>query len=89
MLTVLWSKITNAAVLGGSIGGTVLALLAWLITCRYYYGEINVEFLVASYSSLAGNLTSLCAGGIIAVVITLLKPDSYDFSGTRSSMYFN
>lgn len=85
MLTVLWSKLTNVAVLVGSISGTGLALIAWLITCRYFYGSINVELLVASYSSLAGNLTSLCSGGIIAVIISLLNPDNYDFTGTRSS----
>lgn len=88
MLIVLWPKLTNIAVIVGSISGTGLALIAWLLTCRYFYGAINVELLVASYSSLAGNLTSLCSGGIIAVVISLIKPDDYDFKGTQSSRCF-
>ncbi|KAI5121046.1 hypothetical protein M0805_008622 [Coniferiporia weirii] len=84
IFTVLWPKVTNVAVLAGSMGGTALALIAWIVTCRYFYGSVNVELLVANYSSLAGNVTSLCSGGIIAFVISIIKPDNYDFTGTRS-----
>jgi len=84
MLTVLWSKLNKAAVLIGSMGGTALAIMAWIITCRYFYGTVNVANLISSYSSLAGNTVSLCTGGIIAVVISLIKPDNYDFTGTRN-----
>ena len=85
MLVVLWPKLTNAAVLASS-GGTLLALMAWLLTCRYYYGSLSVDLLVANYSSLAGSLTSMGSGAIIAVVVSLFKPDDYDFTGTRASM---
>lgn len=84
MLVVLWPKLTNAAVLMSS-AGTLLALIAWLVTCRYFYGSITVDLLVASYSSLAGSLTSMGSGAIIAVVVSLIKPDNYDFTSTRSS----
>lgn len=85
MLTVLWPKLSNAAVMGGSIGGTLVAIMAWLIVCRFKYGEINVNNLISNFSSLAGNMTSLYSGGLIALVITLIKPDNYDFKGTRNS----
>ncbi|KAL5512651.1 hypothetical protein ACEPAG_2917 [Sanghuangporus baumii] len=84
ILTVLWSKLSLIAVLIGSIGGTALAIMAWLVTCRYYYGVINIQTLVASYSSLAGNATSIGGGAIITVALSLMKPDNYDFRGTRS-----
>lgn len=87
MLTVLWSKLNKSAVLIGSMGGTALAILAWIITCRYFYGTVNVANLISSYSSLAGNTVSLCTGGIIAVIISLMKPDNYDFTGTRNSTF--
>ncbi|GJE97151.1 solute symporter family transporter [Phanerochaete sordida] len=83
MLVVLWPKLSNAALLASS-AGTFLGLLAWLVTCRYYYGAINETLLVENYSSLAGSLTSLGSGAIIAVAVSLWKPDNYDFRGTRS-----
>lgn len=85
ILTVLWPKLSNIAVMTACLAGTVFAIIAWLITCRYYYGSLNVTNLVASYSSLAGSTTSLGSGGIIAVVLSLIKPDNYDFTGTRNS----
>ena len=88
MLTVLWPKLSLPGVLWGSMGGTGLALIAWLVTCKYYYGAINVTTLSSNYSSLAGSLVSMYGGGLISVVISLIKPDNYDFKGTRSSSYF-
>ena len=89
MLTISWPKLSNVAVMGGSIGGTLLAIMSWLIVCRYYYGAINVENLSSNYSSLAGSTTSLYSGGLIAVVLSIIKPDNYDFKGTRSSKFFS
>ncbi|EKM51513.1 uncharacterized protein PHACADRAFT_212160 [Phanerochaete carnosa HHB-10118-sp] len=83
MLVVLWPKLSNAAVLASS-GGTFLGLMAWLIVCRYFYGAINTTLLVDNYSSLAGSLTSMGSGAIIAVVVSLIKPDNYDFHATRA-----
>ena len=87
ILSVFWPKLTKTAVFAGSLGGTALALMVWLLTCRYYYGTINIQTLVANYSSLAGNLASSGCGAIISIAVSLMKPDNYDFSGTRSSMY--
>lgn len=88
MLAVLWPKLTIYGVMGGSIGGTSLAIMAWLITCRYFYGVINTTTLSSNYSSLAGSTVSLFGGGLLSVVITLFKPDNYDFKDTRASEYF-
>ena len=87
MLTIFWPKLTKRAVLLGSMGGTSLAIMAWLLTCRFYYGIINVETLVNNYSSLAGSVTSLGSGAVIAFVLSMIRPDNYDFTGTQSSEY--
>jgi urea-proton symporter len=86
MLTVLWPKLTRPAVLIGSMGGSALAIFAWIITCKYVYGTINTTTLASNFSSLAGNVVSLCMGGILSVLISLWKPDNYDFRGTQDSM---
>lgn len=88
ILIVTWRKVNRAGVMIGSMGGSVLAIIAWIITCRFYYGAVNVTNLVSNYSSLAGNLVSLWLGGLLCVVITLIKPDDYDFKGTKNSKHF-
>lgn len=85
MLTVLWRKVSRTAVVVGSVGGSSLALVAWLVTCRFVYGTINTTNLASNFSSLAGNLVSMYGGGLICVVISLIWPDNYDFKGTRGS----
>lgn len=87
MLTVLWPKLNRPAIFIGSIGGTSLAIMSWLLVSRYYYGSLTLENLSSSYSSLTGSMVSLFGGGLITVVISLIKPDNYDFSDTRKSMY--
>ncbi|KLO07914.1 solute symporter family transporter [Schizopora paradoxa] len=84
MLTVLWKKVSRTAVVVGSIGGSSLALMAWLITCKFVYGTINTTNLASNFSSLAGNLVSMYGGGLICVAISLIWPDNYDFKGTRA-----
>ncbi|KAL5501336.1 hypothetical protein ACEPAH_8596 [Sanghuangporus vaninii] len=84
VLTVIWSKLSKAALLIGCMTGTALGIMTWFITCRYFYGEINIQTLVAKYSALAGSLASLGSGAIISVGLSLIKPDNYNFRGTRS-----
>lgn len=87
MLVVLWSKLNKAAILVGPLAGSSLGLMAWLVTCRFYYGSLTTTNLAASYSSLAGSMVSLGMGALLSVFISLAKPDSYDFSGTRGSTF--
>ena len=51
MLTGLWSPLSKPAVMIGSIGGTALAIMTWLITCRFVYGSINTTNLASNFSS--------------------------------------
>lgn len=88
MLTVLWPKISVAGVMGGSIGGSVLGLMAWIVTCKKVYGPLNTTNLASQYSALAGNVVSITMGAVISVATSLVKPADYDFKGTRNSKPF-
>ncbi|PCH42865.1 Na+/solute symporter [Wolfiporia cocos MD-104 SS10] len=85
-LTVVWSKLTKAAVLSGSIIGAVLGMLAWMIGCWKIYGKcsITVYNLATPYSAVCSGLTGLLLSGIITVSVSLANPDNYDFVGTRA-----
>ncbi|VDB88654.1 unnamed protein product [Peniophora sp. CBMAI 1063] len=83
-LTICWSKLTTAGVLCGSIAGAILGMLAWMIGCWKIYGAINVPNLAEPYSAVCSGLTGLLFSGLITVGVTLIRPDNYDFQGTRN-----
>ncbi|TBU51998.1 Sodium:solute symporter family-domain-containing protein [Dichomitus squalens] len=87
-LTVMWSKLTRAGVLAGSIIGAILGMLAWMIGCWKIFGVINITTLAEPYSAVCSALTGLLFSGLITVLVSLAKPDKYDFTGTRAiAMY--
>ncbi|KAK6204468.1 urea permease [Scheffersomyces amazonensis] len=83
-LSFTWKDLNKVGAVGGSIGGMVLAFIVWLVTCKAYLGEINVTNLSNTWVSFAGNLTALFAGGIIAIVSSLIKPANFNFDDTRN-----
>ncbi|TPX63359.1 hypothetical protein CcCBS67573_g08701 [Chytriomyces confervae] len=83
-LTLTWKKQNATAAISGAIGGLVCGLAAWLITASKYYGYVNLESTGGNYPMLAGNLASLVCSSIIAISISLMKPDDYDWSETKA-----
>ncbi|THH28092.1 hypothetical protein EUX98_g6098 [Antrodiella citrinella] len=83
-LTVTWAKLTRAGVFMGSIVGAVMGMLAWMIGCWKIYGEINITNLALPYSAVCSGLTGLLFSGVFTVLVSLAKPDKYDFQDTRA-----
>lgn len=46
--------------------------------------QITVANLGSDYPMLAGNMTSFLSSGIILVVVSLIKPEHYDFSSMQA-----
>ncbi|KAG1738551.1 Na+/solute symporter [Suillus lakei] len=90
ILTVWWSKLTRAGLLCGSIIGAILGMLAWMIGCWKINGEhfrfraITIANLALPISAVCSGLTGFMFSGLITVFVSLLKPDNYDFEGTRA-----
>ncbi|KAF9813666.1 hypothetical protein IEO21_05437 [Rhodonia placenta] len=85
IFTILWRKQTRAAAIGGALGGLAVGVISWLVVAKTYYGELTIASTGDPYSTLAGNMASCMAGGIIAGVITLLKPDTtFDWTATKN-----
>ncbi|GAA5858337.1 hypothetical protein JCM8547_004656 [Rhodosporidiobolus lusitaniae] len=82
--TVVWKKQSAAAAFYGTIFGTACGLAGWIAGCYKVYGEINVANLALPYSAISGAAPGLVMSTLATVIITLLKPDNYDFSGTRA-----
>lgn len=84
ILTFTWKDLNKWGAVGGSVGGMILALIVWLVFCKYHLGEINVTNLSSQWVSFAGNVAALVLGGIISVTISLIWPANFDWDDTRN-----
>jgi hypothetical protein len=64
----------------------MLGIAAWLLTAQIMYGGITLETTAHNEPFLAGNLTSILSGGLICLVMSLVRPDNFDFSLMRDSI---
>ncbi|KAJ3182570.1 hypothetical protein HDU85_002669 [Gaertneriomyces sp. JEL0708] len=82
--TLCWKKQSAKAAVAGALVGLACGLIAWLVTCKAYYGYIDIVTSGENYPMLAGNLTSLVVSGLVSTIISLLQPDNYDFESTKN-----
>ena len=81
---ITWRKQSRAGAIAGCLSGLAAGVIAWLATAQSYYGKITITTTGLSYPTLAGNLASIMTGLIVTVVITYIKPDSFDWEITRA-----
>lgn len=81
---ITWAGQSRVGAISGAISGLVAGLIAWLITAYQYFGEISVASTGEEYSTLAGNLAAIMTGLIVTVVISLIKPQNFDWEITRA-----
>ncbi|KDQ57453.1 hypothetical protein JAAARDRAFT_193782 [Jaapia argillacea MUCL 33604] len=83
-LTICWKKQTRVAAITGAVVGCASGITAWLVTAaKTNDGVLSLATTGQEYATLAGNLASICVGAICTVVITLIKPDDFDWEITR------
>jgi hypothetical protein len=68
--------------------GTVSGIITWITTARVLGGTINVATLQGSgalnnFPMLFGNIASLTVSAVVCVVISLRKPQNYDWDTTQ------
>ncbi|CCG21686.1 Dur4 urea permease [Candida orthopsilosis Co 90-125] len=83
-LSFTWKDLNKIGAVGGAVGGMFLGIIAWLVTCKAYTGEVNVTNLSTQWVSFTGNVTALFMGGIISIVLSLIWPANFDFEETRN-----
>lgn len=81
--SIIWRKQTRVGAISGCISGLAAGLIAWLVTAYQYYGEITITSTGTEYATLAGNLAAIMTGLIVTTVISLIKPDNFDWEVTR------
>jgi urea-proton symporter len=75
----MWKDANAIGAIAGAWGGMILALSTWLIYAQAQSGEITVDSLGELEPNLAGNLVAIFSSGIIHVVLSLAKPQNYDY----------
>ena len=80
------SDATCLRLCAGAVSGQLGAIVVWLITCKAYYGSVNVKNLGGDYPMLAGNVTALGLSLIVTTAVTFIKPDNYDWDNMRTGI---
>lgn len=81
---IVWRGQSAAGAIAGAISGLCAGLIAWLVTAKQYFGAVNVTTTGEEYSTLAGNLAAIMTGLIVTTVISLIKPQNFDWEITRA-----
>ena len=72
-MALLWDRTSTAGMLGGALGGTACGLTAWLAVASQQPGGL-ADFMASTgrqMPMLAGNLASICAGGLLCGALSL------------------
>lgn len=83
-LLMCWTKLNKAGSILGIAGGLVMGIVGWLVTAVTTLGSITTTTLTDSKVILAGSLSALGTGAIVSIVLSLIKPASFDFELTRA-----
>jgi hypothetical protein len=81
---ITWRKQSRVGAISGAIVGLCAGLAAWLATAKVYFGELTIASTGTEYATLAGNLAAIMTGLIITVVVSLIKPQNFDWEITRA-----
>ncbi|BGP52573.1 hypothetical protein JCM8202v2_000128 [Rhodotorula sphaerocarpa] len=83
-LTVISRRQSKHAAFWGTLFGTACSLIGWLYGCKRIYGELSITNLALPYSAISGSAPGLVMSGLMSGLITLIKPDNYDWKATRA-----
>ncbi|KAM0558127.1 hypothetical protein ACHAPJ_005294 [Fusarium lateritium] len=77
--TIMWRKQSKAAVVMAPLLSSAAAIIAWLTTAYTHSGEVTIASTSQSLPLVAGNMMSLCGPMVLTPLITLVKPDDFDW----------
>lgn len=81
---ITWHNQSKAGAIAGAVVGLCAGIIAWLTTAYQYFGEITVTTTGTEYATLAGNLAAIMSGLIVTVVVSMIKPQNFDWEITRA-----
>lgn len=83
VFTVLWKHQSKAAAILSPILGIATGIAVWLGTAHHFYGSVSVSATGGLLPCVYGTVASAFSPILYSVVITLFKPQNYDWSNFR------
>jgi hypothetical protein len=79
IFTILWKRQSKAAAILSPVLGLATGLAVWLGTASHFGGEVSVASTGEVLPCLYGTIASCMSPIVYSVVITLAKPQNYDW----------
>lgn len=83
VFTVLWKHQSKAAAILSPILGIATGIAVWLGTAHHFYGSVSVSATGGLLPCVYGTVASAFSPILYSVLITLVKPQNYDWSNFR------
>jgi len=75
-LSIIWARATATGMIAGVIGGCFCGMATWLSYAAQFEGGLAPSFFVKNtgreYPMLAGNITAIFVGALLAIVVSLI-----------------
>uniref|UniRef100_A0A383W3Q7 Urea active transporter n=1 Tax=Tetradesmus obliquus TaxID=3088 RepID=A0A383W3Q7_TETOB len=78
--SITWKNCSAAGAVTGAIGGLIGAIITWIAVAKSMTGVLTIDSLGGDFPMLAGNVVAIGFSGLLCVVISLLKPQNYDWA---------
>lgn len=79
-LKVTWKKQSKLAMFLSPLVDLAAVIVVWTVTAYKIYGKVTITTTREQLPCMYGSLTALVLPGIVTVLITLIKPDNFDWS---------
>lgn len=83
VFTILWKKQSKAAAIISPLLGMATGIAVWLGTASTLYGEVSVASTGQTLPCVYGTVASAFSPGIFSILISLAKPDNYNWADYR------
>ncbi|RSL66496.1 hypothetical protein CEP54_003653 [Fusarium duplospermum] len=84
VFTILWKKQSKAAAIISPLLGLATGIAVWLGSASSLYGEVTVTSTGQILPCMYGTVASALSPGLYSVVISLIKPDNYNWADFRN-----
>jgi hypothetical protein len=82
-LTLMWRRMNWYAAVFAPILGFTVSVGSWLGTAKNHFGIITVASTGANIPMLVGNVVALLSPIIFVGILTMIKPDNYNFQSMK------
>lgn len=77
---ITWDKISATGAISGAVAGLCGAILTWVLTAKGLTGVVTIDSLGGDFPMLAGNVVAIGLSAVVCIVVSLIKPQNFDWA---------